>query len=336
MVPWNALSLDRASTAGIPVSHATIEGSVRASRIAANELPLIPASVLVLPQLALEAMLCEVYCNPSPGLVSARGTGAHRDMDWFKFIGSSVCIQGYLGLVCELVYRQAGSGSLPNLEELRAIGLEAERAMLRRTGGVNTQKGLIYFFILVLAAAAYLEGQGTTPTTATICRVVSEVAVSFEQDVQRTELPTWRKSAWVEHRLGGARDEAANGLVTVRLLGLPALEACLADGLSLNDSLVHTLIVLISEVDDTCIVHRAGIQGLQRAQSEARHVLGLGGSRTAEGRAAIVRMDAMFCADGMSPGGSADLLAVTTFFWLLAGSQIQASRHDAKAPAAAE
>ena len=57
--------------------------------------------------------------------------------------------------------------------------------------------------------------------------------------------------------IAGARGEAALGFPSVLTIGLPALKAWLSQGFSLNDAAVLTLLSLLSQVDDTNMIHRA-------------------------------------------------------------------------------
>ncbi len=89
--------------------------------------------------LAIEAMLYEVTCTPSPGLVDRVNSGAHQDMDFYSFMASSAALSMPMTRCA-----QAGilhEGSLEALlPVLRIIGLEGEQAMFAATQGVNTQK----------------------------------------------------------------------------------------------------------------------------------------------------------------------------------------------------
>lgn len=91
---------------------------------------------------ALQGMLYEVSCFPSPGLVSVVSTGAHKDMDHYTFIDSSCALIKYL-ILCV----QAGfSNNFPKeiLKEVRSIGIAGEKSMFSKTQGVNTHKGMLF------------------------------------------------------------------------------------------------------------------------------------------------------------------------------------------------
>lgn len=107
--------------------------------------------------LAARCLVLEVETWPKPGLVSHVDNGSHTDMDAGSFRRSAAAIEPFLA---RLALAGIEGASMPRL---RAIGLEAEGAMLRATGGVNTHRGAIFGLGLLCAAAgARLKGaQGT-------------------------------------------------------------------------------------------------------------------------------------------------------------------------------
>jgi triphosphoribosyl-dephospho-CoA synthase len=108
----------------------------------------------------------------------------------------------------------------------------------------------------------------------------------------------------------GIRGEAEAGFPAVRNHGLPALRAARDSGALLPATLLHALIALMAEAEDTTVLWRGGPEALAFMHSQARAILSLGGALTGEGMAAIHRLDARFIARNISPGGAADLLAV--------------------------
>ena len=113
------------------------------------------------------------------------------------------------------------------------------------------------------------------------------------------------------------RGEVEAGFPTVSAHGLPALRAALAAGHGLNRSLIHALIALIAGAEDTTVLWRGGVEALAFMKDEAARILALGGALTDAGFAAIERFDAACVARNLSPGGAADLLAVTAASHLL-------------------
>jgi triphosphoribosyl-dephospho-CoA synthase len=87
----------------------------------------------------------------------------------------------------------------------------------------------------------------------------------------------------------------------------------LAAGLSRNDALVEALLALCAAVEDTCVLARGGPVGLEYLRTGAGRALALGGTRIEAGRDAVRALDEGLIARNLSPGGCADLLAVTGF-----------------------
>jgi triphosphoribosyl-dephospho-CoA synthetase len=69
----------------------------------------------------------------------------------------------------------------------------------------------------------------------------------------------------------------------------------------------------MSNVPDTNILGRHGPEILEMVRSESRAALAAGAMFTAAGRRRVRRLTARFRERNISPGGSADLLAVTLF-----------------------
>ena len=83
----------------------------------------------------------------------------------------------------------------------------------------------------------------------------------------------------------------------------------------MNDALCDTLLVLIASNMDTNILGRHDMETLRYAQRAARNVAMLDGMYTEAGCRAIRVLDDDFTQRWISPGGSADLLAVTHFLY---------------------
>ncbi|VBB07387.1 apo-citrate lyase phosphoribosyl-dephospho-coa transferase [Lucifera butyrica] len=276
-------------------------------------------------ELALEAMLFEVACTPSPGLVDRNNSGAHMDMDFFTFLSSSASLAQTMACCA-----QAGlnhNGPLPDLlPVLRLIGREGEQRMLEATGGVNTQKGLLFALGVVVAVSGWLlreSGQPDVPS------VFEAVAASTEGIVAR-ELATAANKRENQRTAGerlyltwgvtGIRGEMEAGIPAVRERALPVLKHALAGGLNPNDALVHTLLELMTCVEDTTVMNRHDPDKLRQwARQKAARFLADGGMEQPSARQKAEELDKEFIAHNVSCGGAADLLAVTWFLYRFAG-----------------
>ena len=114
-------------------------------------------------RLAVRALLYEVTTTPKPGLVDRRNSGSHRDMDVFTFMDSAAALYPYFE-VCARTGRETAEQPAPEtFAALRPLGREAEGEMLDATGGVNTHKGALYSFALLLSALGRSLTEGGDP-----------------------------------------------------------------------------------------------------------------------------------------------------------------------------
>ena len=273
--------------------------------------------------LAIEAMLYEVTCTPAPGLVDRINSGAHRDMDFYSFMASSASLAMPMARCA-----QAGiihEGSLESLlPVLRIVGLEGEQAMLAATRGVNTQKGLVFLLGIMAGVAGWLSGQKGLLTAETVLSSVAQMVTGIVKEelsfaaAKDPQQLTAGEGLYLKYGITGIRGELAGGLPAVSKKALPALRAALHKGLPVNDALVQTLLVLMTCVDDTTVMHRHHPDKMRIwVRQHAQAVLALGGMETMEGQKGCEALDAEFISHNVSPGGVADLLAVTWFLYRL-------------------
>ena len=96
--------------------------------------------------------------------------------------------------------------------------------------------------------------------------------------------------------------------------------------LPLNDVLVQVLLHLMTNTEDSNILGRHDFGTLNYVKKAAQGALDAGGMFTEQGKAKIIEMDELFINKNISPGGSADLLAVTVMLYLLETSEILNNR----------
>jgi triphosphoribosyl-dephospho-CoA synthase len=105
-----------------------------------------------LANLAVRALIAEIELTPKPGLVDARGSGAHTDLSPALMRHSARTLRRTFERMALVSFHQAPSRTLR--EELGVTGRSAERSMLLDTGGVNTHRGAIWALGLLVSAAA--------------------------------------------------------------------------------------------------------------------------------------------------------------------------------------
>ena len=280
-----------------------------------------PRPVILIGNAALEAMLMEVACTPAPGLVDRVNSGAHTDMDFFTFIQSSSAINLALYRCAFAGWRHEAAPAVL-LPVLRRIGTDAEQAMLRATNGVNTQKGLIFLLGIVAAATAMvlhrnvgtIDSNAILTAAAEICQGIVEREMECLKHKKHERKLTAGERLYLAHGVTGIRGEIETGLTIISQTGLPLMKAALDAGLSVNDALVHALIGLMTAAQDTTILNRHDLATLAGVQDTANSIMADGGMMSKIGRERIHELDSAYSVHkNISPGGSADLLAVTYF-----------------------
>jgi triphosphoribosyl-dephospho-CoA synthase len=259
---------------------------------------------------AVLALLHELVAWPKPGLVSHVDSGSHTDMDAAMLQASADALRPFFADLA-----RAGQDD-SNMACLRAIGLRAEAAMLAATGGVNTHRGAIFGLGLLCAAAGTAAEISTGGAAVAPARLGNIVARRWAADIGRGPIPLFSHGAAALrlYAAGGARAEAAGGFRSVYEVGLPALR----EGHSLQPDdpdapPVQACFALIAAVCDTNLLHRGGTDGLHYASEVAASFLSQGGVGAPDWRAQAAAVHAAFVARRLSPGGCADLLAMTLF-----------------------
>jgi len=265
----------------------------------------IAPNVSAIGAVAADCLVKELETWPKPGLVSHVDNGSHDDMNAATFRRSAAAIRPHL-------QRLADAGALGcGMGRLRIIGLEAESAMLAATSGVNTHRGAIFGLGLLCAAAGAKAG-GLVEPHLSLGDVVARLWGDsiLEGPVL---LHSHGSAARRRFRAGGARIEAATGFPSVYGIGLPALRRAAVMVEDTEAARVEACFALIASVEDTNLLHRGGLEGLRFAHEEARRFIASGGVCASGWRAQAKSIHDSFVVCRLSPGGSADLLAMTLF-----------------------
>jgi triphosphoribosyl-dephospho-CoA synthase len=267
--------------------------------------------------LALEAMLFEVSATPKPGLVDRANNGAHHDMDFFTFMASAAALHTCFDRLANAGYAHRNEPVGQMLPILRSIGGEEERKMFSFTHGVNTHKGMIFSLGLLSAVAGWAldkpscSAENLCALTGEMCRGICD---EF-RDVRSKENLTKGERVFLAYGILGARGEVEGGYQSVIVHSLPLYRALRSTCKELNVCLVQTLLCLVAHTMDSNIVSRHDLPAAEYAQEAAKEVLAKGGFFTQEGRNATYALDEDFTERNISPGGCADLLAVTHFLY---------------------
>lgn len=260
---------------------------------------------------AITGMLYEASSSPTPGLVSPISNGVHSDMNFFTFLRSTSAIS-YAMYLCA----QIGIDYEEDiLKKIRSVGIYAEAEMLRATGGVNTQRGLLFVAGVVCAAAGACVRKNKVTNRTNIAMECKQIC----QGIVNRELKTLENKGklsngekiYLNYGISGIRGEIEEGLPSVINTGLPAYTEALNSDLGINKALVQALVSIMTVVNDTVVINKAGLEGLTYMQVHAKKAIELGGMYTTIGADYIKEMEQRFEQENISPGGAADLLAIT-------------------------
>lgn len=242
--------------------------------------------------LAERALRLELDTTPKPGLVDRRDNGAHKDMDYALMSKSISALRPYL---TRLAVESAKDIDPAKIKE---IGIEAEKAMLKATGGVNTHKGALFCIGLSVAAASNLASATGSVQVYSFKELVSRAA---------SEIPAAQGTHGAEakrsFKVGGALENARGAYPELFADWLPYYLSLEGDPFRCHKTLLH----IMTTLDDTNILHRRGEEGLARAKSEAARLL----EDFSESGLSSLNKD--FIRENISPGGSADMLSLTIF-----------------------
>jgi triphosphoribosyl-dephospho-CoA synthase len=267
------VEIPRLTDAKGPISASRVRAALEEGRYRKAE-ALVPdvTRPFLLAELMARALRMELEAPMKPGLVDPTGTGAHADMDFALMAGS-------IDTIRRSYVRHRGIGSIVDL------GKAVEADVLAYTGGVNTYRGAI--FCLILMAESVLR-------KIPVQTLAAEVEPSLESHGGK---------AVKAYGVKGALQMAKEGYKELFDSWLPYYRTVKADAFGLQ----RTLLKIMSELDDTCVIHRVGYERAQQVKAEAKALLD---AFSIEG---LQEMNRRYAADGISPGGAADMLALTIF-----------------------
>jgi triphosphoribosyl-dephospho-CoA synthase len=266
-------------------------------------------------QLATKALIKEICLSPKPGLVDMNNSGAHRDMDFQTFIQSIRAICAWF----ERFYQYGKTSALHKnqlfLAGIRPIGINCEQAMFKATNQVNTHKGGIFAFGLLLGAIGKLEQLNLPINIQSICNEVSSICQGIVQsELKQNNLTnSVGEKLFKLHNLTGARGEAESGYATVRNISLPIFQQMQKNGYDEETCLLQAMLHLLAFNQDTNVVSRGGLDGLTFVQEQSKKLIKQGGVINPKVRENLYQLDSELIKRNLSPGGSADLIAITWF-----------------------
>jgi holo-ACP synthase / triphosphoribosyl-dephospho-CoA synthase len=260
---------------------------------------------------ALKALLYEISLTPKPGLVDKFSNGSHADMNYQTFIDSSVAISIMFDEMVRAGFSFQDKDLTKALPVIRNIGLHMEDAMFEATKNINTQNGIVFLIGLSLFACGRLYSQNESFNIEQFRGIIKDIC----KDLVKNELGSISGSdkshgedIYQKYGFSGARGEAESGFRTVFEFGLPQMKG--VNNLS-NETMIKCFLSIASNNTDTNILYRRGPEVLSVFQGLCRKALE---NFNESNYSAVID----FCkTENISPGGSADLLAISIFVWFV-------------------
>ncbi|WP_294921246.1 [citrate (pro-3S)-lyase] ligase [uncultured Prevotella sp.] len=293
--------IQRKQQDGSPISASLVRKAMLEGRLW-DAIQMVPPTTIpyIIGHLASMALQAELDTTPKPGLVDRNDNGAHRDMDYALMHRSIQALHPYFVRLAQIGF----DNPQPRHDEIQQVGIEAEQAMFKATGGVNTHKGAL--FSIGLAAVA-LGGMACS-NNAQLHSLSNSIAslASLFPDTSGTH----GSKAKANNKLKGALDNAREGYTQLFKAWLPFYLDRLAEGD--RYALHKTLLRIMCDLDDTNIVYRTSMETMQEVQAEARRMLEHI-PETTHFEAALQAMNTDYIRRNISPGGSADMLSLVVF-----------------------
>lgn len=256
---------------------------------------LFPTSVpFVLGVLAAQAMRDELNLKGKPGLIGPDDNGSHSDMNYEVMMRSINAIEPYLVKLAQLSY----SDEMPAVTTVTSIGLQAESAMLEATGGVNTHKGAIFALGMMVAGVAHSVYRLHQVDVAKIREAIMTLAKGMPATSD-----THGAAVRQKHHVKGALDMALEGYAQLFEDWMPYFQQVKED----DQARLRLLLHIVSTLEDNNLYHRGGAELTLESQQRCAQVAD--NFRTEDNEALAEWMKK----HNMSPGGSADMLALSLF-----------------------
>ena len=290
---------------------------------------MLDAPLLYFSQAASKALLYEVTLTPKPGLVDCANDGSHSDMTLATFIDSTAVLTAHFYRYIKIGFDNFRQDPQIIFNLLREEGIEAERSMFDATNGINTHKGVNFSFALILGATGTYLAQNpnknlkdsfTADDTRAICQLIvpmtSHLIANDLQNLAEKEQLTYGEKLYLNYGIKGPRGEAAEGYPSLTKNALPYLRNHANSTSDKRFLQLKLLLHLMTFVEDANLIHRGGIGALRTVQKEAKELKDKNLAspdlckQLSDYNDHLVQLH-------LSPGGSADLFALSLYFAFL-------------------
>lgn len=262
-------------------------------------------------EIAEKSLILELKTTPKPGLVDLNNNGSHKDLNANLFIESANTLKPYFREFFLFGYNNSDVEIDLLFESIRKIGINAEKAMFIATNNVNTHKGAIFIYSIVLSSLGWLyknQNYSRSALKKTIKELSKNILDDYNKSFEDDTCLTNGEKLYKKYGIFGIRGEAQKGFSSVLDKALLNFDILIKKGFSLNLSGVVTLLNLLLLIEDTNIISRSNLKVFENVREKVRENI-----NQIENLDYIYQLDKEFIDLNISAGGCADLLALTYF-----------------------
>ncbi len=272
-----------------------------------------------LTEYATWAILTEVSILDKPGLVSPNSNGSHTDMNYHTFIASVSAISTYFTDIAKMGYDWDGNNKEQIINQLRVIGLQMEHEMFKATKNINTQKGIIFLITFCLFTSAYSYKKSNILDIALFRNTLKKLnknLVNKELTDKQNNPKSHGEKCFKEFGkllAGGIRQEVEEGLPTFFDEVYPFMQKLnftpnnYQHKQAFDEQCMRILIKIMSVNNDTNILFRSNAKVLEQLKTKCKNIL--------DNNTDYSELKDFCKQENISPGGSADMLAVSLFLF---------------------
>ncbi len=257
-------------------------------------------------ELSYKAMMIELDLDPKFGLVTKTSKGSHQDMDYEMMKNSGYFLSNKLTNYVTLGFETNLHDNL--YPDIKSLGKKLEKELLENSKGINTYKGLHFLLGYTVTAFGYVCSSDVKLKDR-YDEMIKKIRISgqflFFEFLGKPE--TMGEKLFKAYGILGARGEVFFGLRTVK----KALKILEKYGSLSKEALTMALIEIVRHTTDTVLFSRA------KTEENYHHFQELITSIEVYDEEKVKEVTYICTENNISIGGSADILVVAIFLYLL-------------------
>lgn len=278
------------------------------------------------------SLVAELSTTPKPGLVDKSNNGSHSDMNYQLFIESIKTITPYLKKEFIASFNIEDKKDL--FYEMKNIGMMAENDMLTATNNINTHKGAFFSLSTIGCGICHLLTNNEEPTVEKVRIFAKDFSIWAKKNNNLKNSNGYKvREFYCDF---GIYDESINGYSSIfegcnkylnsfkrekykeyisNFYKYKEFDYSVFQEL-IEEKSIRIFCTLLSYVRDSNIIHRGGFESLSNIHKSFKSIDDEN-LRINDLKLKLSKIDKTFIDDNLSPGGTADLLAITLFIMIL-------------------